>query len=89
MWINELGDMLDNGSRNLTQGNEAPQALIRFEEHEKAQLGDTAFGGTQRQKTFLWSRCIDLSQIFRREVSLEARIGRSLNCRQRTPFSST
>ena len=30
MGINEPGDMLANGNRNLTEGNEAPQALIRF-----------------------------------------------------------
>jgi hypothetical protein len=27
--INELGDVLDNGNGNLTEENEAPQALIR------------------------------------------------------------
>ncbi len=88
VWTNELGDMLDNGSPNLTQGNDAPQALIRFEEHEEAQLSDAAFRRTEREEAFLWSWGIDLFQIFRREVALEARIGRSLNCRHRLNIST-
>jgi hypothetical protein len=58
--INELGDMLDNGSRNLAEENEAPQALLRFEQYEKAHLSDTAFGGTSSQKPFRMGGCIDL-----------------------------
>lgn len=39
--INEPGDMLENGSRNLAKENEAPQALIGFEENKKADFCNT------------------------------------------------
>ena len=79
--INEPGDMLANGNGNLTDENEAPQALIRFEQHQKADLGETAFGGTSREKAFTRGGGIDLGQVFCRQISLEAGIGCSFNRR--------
>jgi hypothetical protein len=60
------------GARTATPGNEALQALIHFEQYEEAQLSDAAFGRTEREVAFLWGRGIELFQIFRREVPLEA-----------------
>src|SRR6266536_2603731 len=79
--INEPDDVLENGNGNLTGGNEASQALIRFEQHKKAYLSNTAFGGTSRQKAFCRGGGIDLGQVFRGQVSLEAGIGCSFNRR--------
>ncbi len=79
--INEPGNMLENGNGNLTERNEAPQALIGFEQHKKAYLSNTAFGGTSRQKAFRRGGGIDLGQVFRGQVSLEAGIGCAFNRR--------
>src|SRR5207244_590609 len=54
--IDDLGDMVTNGERNLTEGNEATQALIGLEQHEKAKLRKTAFAGSQAKKPACRSR---------------------------------
>src|SRR2546421_3165365 len=79
--IDDLGDMVTNGERNLTEGNEATQALIGLEQHEKAKLRQTAFGGTMSQEAFLGGWGVDLSQILRGQAPLEARIGGSFRYR--------
>jgi len=79
--INELGNMLENRNGNLAEGKETTQALKGFEQHKKSYLSNTAFGGTGRQKAFCRGGGIDLGQVFRGQVWLEAGIRCSFNRR--------
>lgn len=86
--INDLDDMVENGSWHLTQSNEATQALMGLEQHQKASFGNRAFRRTEREKAFWWRGSIHLFQIFRRQAPLEARIRRALNCRHMLTIST-
>jgi hypothetical protein len=71
-WINELGEMLDDGGRHIAKRDEITQPLIGFEQDEKAEFRHRAFCRTMGQKAFLRSWRVDLNQIFRRQDSFES-----------------
>lgn len=82
-WINDLGEMLDDGGRHIAEGDEIAQPLIGFEQDEKAEFRHRAFGGTMGQKAFLGGWRVNLRQIFRRQDPLEPGVSRPLNGGQR------
>ena len=77
--IDDLSKVFNDRGRDITYWREIPQALIGFEQDEKAEFGNRAFGGAMGKKTFLRSWCVDISQIFHRKDSLKPGIRGSLN----------